>query len=135
MLDIGWVKKRPKLFSEEAIKKLSETSKGKLNGSWKGGITPLTKLIRHLFEYRQWRSDVFTRDNFTCQTCGVKSGKGIQVYLEAHHIKRFADIIEEYKIKNIEEAKRCEELWNINNGLTLCKKCHDKTKWKKKNKH
>jgi 5-methylcytosine-specific restriction endonuclease McrA len=80
------------------------------------------KLIRETFKYRQWRSDVFTRDNFTCQKCLEKG-----CYLEAHHIKRFIDIIEEYNIKTLDEALNCEELWNINNGITLCNKCHRNT--------
>ena len=76
--------------------------------------------IRNCFKYRQWRSDVFTRDDFTCQKCGDnKSGN-----LNAHHIKLFSTILDEYKIKTLEQALDCEELWNINNGQTLCKKCH-----------
>jgi 5-methylcytosine-specific restriction endonuclease McrA len=95
---------------------------GKLNNNWKGGITPLLLRIRFSFKYRQWRSDVFTRDNFTCQECGDNKGGN----LEAHHIKEFAKIIEEYQIKTLEQALSCEELWNINNGRTLCLKCHNK---------
>lgn len=83
---------------------------------------PFYKLIRRTYKYRQWRSDIFTRDNFTCQGCGLKG-----VYLEAHHIKRFIDIIEEYKIETLEEAFNCEELWNMNNGITLCNECHRQT--------
>jgi hypothetical protein len=95
--------------------------KGAKNHNWKGGITSLTKQIRHSFKYRQWISDVFTRDNFTCQTCFMKGG-----YLHSHHIKPFSDILEEYSIKTLKEADDCEELWNINNGQTLCKNCHKK---------
>ena len=40
-------------------------------------------------------------------------------------------IFEEYKIKSLEEALNCEEFWNINNGRTLCRKCHNLTKGKK----
>jgi len=84
---------------------------------------PLYKAIRETFKYRQWRSDVFTRDDFTCVLCGVS-----KVYLEAdHYPKRFIDIIREYRIKTLEEALNCEELWNINNGRTLCLLCHRKT--------
>ncbi len=95
---------------------------GEKNYGWKGGITPLMIKIRHCFEYRQWRSDIFTRDNFTCQKCGRKGG-----VLNAHHLKSFALIIKENKVKTFEKALNCEELWNINNGQTLCIKCHKKT--------
>ena len=101
---------------------------GEKSRFWRGGVTGLYKTIRNLLEYNQWRSDVFQRDNWTCQTCGARSGNGKAVYLEAHHLKEFNKIIEEYKIKTFEEALICEKLWDINNGRTLCKKCHDKTK-------
>lgn len=97
---------------------------GKNSWNWRGGISPLRNIVRSCFKYRQWRSDVFTRDDFTCQRCGVKG-----VYLEAdHYPKMFSTIFHEYKIKSLEEALNCEELWNINNGRTLCEKCHDKTR-------
>jgi hypothetical protein len=117
----------PRNLSIEHKKKLRECMKGRfvgnLNNNWKGGITPLIQKIRFCFEYRQWRSDIFTRDNFTCQECEYNKGGN----LEAHHIKPFSKIIEKYNIKTLEEAKVCEELWDINNGITLCKKCHKKT--------
>lgn len=90
--------------------------------NWKGGLTPLALQVRHSFEYRQWRSDVFRRDDFTCQACGVRG-----VFLEADHIKRYADIMHEYAIYSLEEALQCAELWDINNGRTLCRDCHLKT--------
>ena len=111
--------------SKETIRKIRKLArKGKDNNRWKGGITPLTKQIRQSFKYRQWRSDIFTRDDFTCQDCWDKSGGN----LNAHHIKPFTQIIEEYQIKTFEQAMNCDELWNINNGKTLCKKCHEKYK-------
>lgn len=82
------------------------------------------KQIRQLYKYRQWRSDIFTRDNFTCVLCGKYA-----CYLEADHFpKRFIDIVVEYSIKTLEQAIACEELWNLNNGRTLCKPCHAPTK-------
>jgi hypothetical protein len=112
-------------------KKHSQTSKEKMRksaigihrgdkcGTWKGGITLLSFQIRNSFNNRQWRSDVFTKDNFTCQNCGKT-----HCYLEAHHIKMFSLIMKENNIKSLKEAELCEELWNINNGITLCKNCH-----------
>lgn len=108
--------------SIETKRKISEAHKGDKHYNWKGGTNPLSILIRHSFEYRQWRSDVFTRDKFTCQECGDNKGGN----LEAHHIKSFSSILEEYNITAIEQAINCEELWNINNGITLCEICHRK---------
>lgn len=81
------------------------------------------KLIRETYKYRQWRSDIFTRDNFTCIFCGIRGTE-----LNADHFpKSFIDIVREYLIKTLTEALECEELWNINNGRTLCVECHRKT--------
>ena len=109
------------VVSKETRKKLSEAHKGEKGSGWKGGITPLYKSIRNSYIYRQWRSDVFTRDDFTCQKCGKRG-----CYLHAHHIKSFSSILQYYEITTKEEAYNCEELWNINNGITFCKKCHKK---------
>jgi hypothetical protein len=112
--------------SKESRKKNSLAHIGKNLGEkcnfWKGGLTKINILIRSCFRYRQWRSDVFTKDNFTCQDCYIRGGN-----LEAHHIKKFSIILAENNIKNIDSALKCEELWNINNGKTLCLICHRKT--------
>ena len=83
--------------------------KGEKHHSWKGGITPINEKIRRTIEYRLWREAVYARDNWTCQHCYKRGGK-----LQAHHIKEFADYP--------------ELRFAIDNGLTLCCKCHDKTK-------
>lgn len=116
-----------KTFSEEHKQNMREARKrnpryGENTSCWRGGTTSLNHKLRNLLQYRQWRSDVFTRDNYTCQTCDKRG-----VRLQADHIKRFIDIIREYNIKSSEEAVTCEELWNINNGRTLCIECHRKT--------
>ena len=80
--------------------------------------------VRHCFKNRQWRSDCFTRDNFTCQNCGVRGGN-----LEVdHYPKMFSVIFQENNINSLEEALNCEEFWNLNNGRTLCQRCHNRTK-------
>ncbi len=81
--------------------------------------TPLHKQIRRCFKYRQWRSDVYTRDDYTCCNCWRRWW-----HLEADHIKYFITIIKENHITSLDEANECEELWNINNWQTLCYDCH-----------
>ena len=111
-----------KYLSEKTKLKMSEIKKGENNSNWKGGISFLENSIRTNFKNRQWRSDVFTRDNFTCQDCG----DNISANLETHHIKSFSSILQKHEINTLEQALECEELWNINNGITLCKECHKK---------
>jgi len=103
--------------AEEVRKKLSDAH---LNGELP--ITPLRFRIRNSFEYRLWRSDVFKRDDFTCQECGKRGGN-----LHAHHKKTFSLILELNNVRNFKEALECSELWDINNGKTLCEKCHKLT--------
>lgn len=69
--------------------------------------------------YKNWRKEIFKRDNYTCRKCYISG-----CYLEAHHIKPLRIILKEYNINTIEKAKHCKELWNIDNGLTLCTNCH-----------
>ena len=109
---------RGKKLSEETIKKISGANKP----NWKGGISKIDKRCRQIPEYLQWRSDVFQRDNWTCKTCNKN-----KCYLNAHHIKGFSKILKENDIKTPEEARDCIELWNINNGVTLCEACHSLT--------
>jgi hypothetical protein len=110
--------------TENTRERISNNLRGEKSYSWKGGITPIILRARHSFKYRQWRCDVFTRDNFTCQGCGKRGG-----YLEAHHHPSgFSELFYKNKIKTLEGALACEELWNINNGITLCLDCHNKTK-------
>jgi len=108
--------------SLETRKKISLAKQGSKNHFWKGGITPLRILIKQTYKYRQWRSDVFTRDNFICQLCFIRGNR-----INADHVKSFSLIMSGNNILTIEDAISCEELWNINNGRTLCERCHRKT--------
>lgn len=96
--------------------------RGNRNPNWRGESVNLKALCRGLFEYRLWRSDVFKRDNYTCALCGANKCE-----VHADHIKAFWRVIKENNLKTVEDAIRCAELWDINNGRTLCEPCHRKT--------
>ena len=109
--------------SQETRRKIGNAQLKEKNHNWKGGITSLRGKIYNLFEWHQWRSVIFKRDDFTCVLCR-KRGEHLEV---DHYPKKFGWIIEENKIQSIEDAINCFELWNINNGRTLCLSCHLKT--------
>lgn len=102
-----------------------ENPVGEKHHNWKGGLTFWKKKIWDSAKYRNWRKAIFQRDNYTCRKCGEKG------FLEAHHTPiGFAELLRKYNIKTPEEALNCEELWKLDNGITLCRKCHDITKRK-----
>jgi 5-methylcytosine-specific restriction endonuclease McrA len=73
--------------------------------------------------YTNFVKKVFERDDFKCVICGKKGGR-----LNAdHYPKTFAQIVRENNIKNMDEAMKCSELWDIKGGRTTCEKCHKKT--------
>lgn len=83
---------------------------GEKNHLWRGGITKENAKIRTSLEYKNWRRSVFERDNYTCQECGARNGRGKEIVIHADHIKPFAVYI---KLR-----------FKIDNGRTLCKDCH-----------
>lgn len=56
--------------------------------------------------YKVWRSEVYERDCYTCQCCGNNKGGD----LNAHHLDGY------------DWCK--EKRTDVDNGITLCKKCH-----------
>ena len=105
-------------FTDKRILKYS----GEKNVNWKGGVTPLNMKVRRCKKYIWWTKAIFQRDNWTCVSCKKRGGD-----LEAdHYPKLFCEIMK--TIFSLEEATLCDELWNLNNGRTLCLSCHNKTK-------
>jgi 5-methylcytosine-specific restriction endonuclease McrA len=99
---------------------------GEKHYRWRGGITPENRKIRNSIKYEQWRTQVFQRDNYTCQKC-FKQGS----YLQAHHIKPFSVLLEEALhclplLEAYDAALQYLPLWEVANGKTLCEKCHKK---------
>ncbi len=60
-------------------------------------------------------------DNNKCQSCR-------QDAKIVHHIEPFNNIITQNNIKTFEDALTCSKLWQLDNGLSLCKKCHNNKK-------
>ena len=58
--------------------------------------------------YNTWRREVYERDNYTCQVCGDNKGGN----LNSHHLNSY----------NSNKEQRTD----LNNGITLCEKCHKK---------
>jgi len=86
---------------------------GPKNQNWKGGFknTEAWKSrINLLRQSYKWRMKVLVRDNFICRTCGADDS------FDAHHIKSW---------KDFPEARL-----DVQNGITLCKLCHNRTKGK-----
>lgn len=101
-------------------KNLINWQAGKMHWNWKGGITDESHLLRQTKKYKEWRDKIYLRDDFTCQICKKRG-----VYLEADHYPIPWCVL--FKEKNY------KIMWDISNGRTLCRKCHDKTKqhWRK----
>jgi len=116
--------------SEETKIKLSLAHKGrpsKLKGKKTGrhswnykGKSDLNHLLRTSKDWVRWRLEVFERDKFTCQKCNKKG-----IYIEPHHI---------VTVKECRENNKLDLVFDVNNGLTLCRTCHLEThNWKIKN--
>jgi hypothetical protein len=71
---------------------------------WKLGITRTNNAIRRSSQYLKWTKQIYKRDDYTCQICGVK-GKNIR----ANHIKKFADYPDLRFV--------------VTNGIVICEKC------------
>jgi len=111
-------------FSKEHRQNISKSMQGKRGGvnnpNWKGGREKFNHRIWNSNENHTWRSEIFKRDNFTCRICGNDDSDN----LNAHHIMSVLKILQYYEIIDFGEALKCKKLWDINNGITLCKDCH-----------
>jgi len=96
-------KRRP--LSLEIKKKISITLKIRNNPNFSEDTIEY-KINTGSVEYFHFRKQVLIRDEYTCQRCGNKEN------LEVHHIKP--------------KAQFPEFLCTIENGITLCDKCHCK---------
>lgn len=65
----------------ESIEKQRNSILGELHWNWKDGITPINEQIRHCYKYNEWRTQIFGRDNFTCQDCRIRYADNWKLYL------------------------------------------------------
>lgn len=96
-----------KKHSLESIEKMSKAHLGRTGeraGNWRGGLRTRDYLERRRFRH-QMQKNVFKRDDYTCQLCGVRG-----VDLQVDHIQSWADYV--------------ELRFSLDNCRTLCMACH-----------
>lgn len=91
------------------LKKTLENRRGKKHYNYNPNITEEER-VSNRYEIngndrREWRKEVFQKDDYTCVHCKVKGGM-----LNAHHLNGYSW----YK----------EGRYDVSNGVTLCKSCH-----------
>lgn len=107
------------IFDNDVNVRRKNLKRGKEHFNYKNGAGTIRINLYSLFEYKQWRTSVFKRDDYTCQRCKKRGGT-----LEAHHKTPFREIHKKYGFETHIEAAKCEELFDVNNGVTLCRECH-----------
>lgn len=87
--------------------------------------------IRGIPDYVMWKDTVLMRDGYKCRGCGITEK------LDIHHVNKEYDIIiDEFtqKYTDLKGDRRTllmlastwMEFWDINNGVTVCRQCHEK---------
>jgi 5-methylcytosine-specific restriction endonuclease McrA len=100
--------------------------KGSNHPNYKHGLSELKKKLTKTVQYSLWREKVYKRDKWTCRICNKHCE---EKEIVAHHVKSFIKLINEAisKMPLFDKIYVCllyEPLWNIKNGITLCRKCH-----------
>lgn len=83
--------------------------------------TTLKQIIRTCNLNKIWHDSIIKRDNYRCQACGISSESRS---IEVHHIIPMSMIFDIYNIDTEEKAHNCNKLWDISNGISLCRSCH-----------
>lgn len=85
--------------------KLLKIYRGEAHWNFKGEASGTRQRRRSWSEYREWRSLIMARDNYTCTKCDRRGGR-----LTAHHLQSW--------------SKFPELRFSVENGAALCWKCH-----------
>ena len=96
--------------SESAKAQMSARKIGRKPHNWNPDRTNSNEKhrLRGTREWKEWRKAVFTRDGYACMECGATG-----TTLEPHHI--------------IPLRVSFDRLFDLINGITLCRACHVKT--------
>lgn len=111
----SYLNHRKRFYCSRHCRRIGDSLKkrGENSNNWKGGVSYINGRIRKGVEWKMWREAIFKRDDWTCQDCGARSGKGKSIELHPHHVKQY--------------ATHPELRFDVSNGITLCKECHKKT--------
>lgn len=102
--------------TEEVKRRISETHTGPNHYRWSTNREEVRQDRRSDGEYKQWRKNVYKRDEYKCKIANLDcSGK-----IEAHHILSW---------KEFKELR-----YEINNGITLCRAHHPRGRVQEKKK-
>lgn len=120
----------PKDFYSKVCEDCFETPRGPEAFAWKG-VGKVISLLRG-WSFRHWRTDILSRDHFTCQRCGRTEGT-----IDAHHIVPFSQIVSQRAREWTPDLTTAEDravfasrlmeddaIRSLDNGLTLCRSCH-----------
>ncbi len=77
--------------------------------------------IRQTPRYQRWKEEVQEKCGNKCQIDKSHADR----YAEVHHLVSLYKILKQNNIVSIEGALGCRQLWDIDNGIVLCKECHD----------
>ena len=79
----------------------------------------ISRYLKGSKKYNTWRNLCMERDSFKCVECHKDSD------LAVHHINELYNIVKKYNFV-LEDILNSFEFNDINNGMTLCKECHNK---------
>lgn len=77
--------------------------------------------IRQTPRYERWKEEVKEKCGNKCQIDKSHANR----YTEVHHLVSLHAILKQNNIISIEGALGCRTLWDTDNGIVLCKECHD----------
>ena len=79
--------------------------------------------------YRQQRAFALMRAGNKCENCHgaigeLSSQNNVIKQLDMHHLIAFDEIVAEYKITSLAQARMCMKLWDVKLVKILCHDCH-----------